>query len=85
MYDSSMYSKQVDHMDIDDGNVAPQSQYRPNGMRNMQSEWKQPKSHEYPFTQTRRPVYNLTGLINECARSDHNLLDESIQMDFRDG
>ena len=28
-----------------------------------------------------RTVVNLTGLINECARQDHNLLDESMAHD----
>ncbi len=28
-----------------------------------------------------RMVFNLTGLINECARQDHNLLDDSVAGD----
>ena len=27
---------------------------------------------------SQRMVFNLSGLINECAKQDHNLLDESI-------
>ena len=33
-----------------------------------------------PYRRT-NVVYNLTGLINECARQDFNLLNDSAQMD----
>jgi len=51
-----------------------------------QNNWRQNVSNNfvrYP-QQGKRPLNNFAGLINECAKKDHNLLDDSMQIDFRD-